>query len=151
MAKLYGLMRLGRDAELKTVGDQKVCNLSLAYNHGKKDEKGDRPTQWVDAALWGKRAESLAPFLKKGTLHLFTISDIHMEQYEDKDGYAAYKLAGMVDDVELGPKQGDSSSAAPASSGSAPARRPAAGAATAARAPAPAASTQTDMDDDIPF
>lgn len=147
MAKMYGLMRLGRDAEVKTLQSGKqVANLSLAYNYGQKE--GDAyPTQWIDAAFWGDRAEKLAPYLVKGSLHCFTLSDVHIEEYDGKDGYAAFKLSARVDDVELGPKRESNSSDA------APQRRP-------APAPAPRQATEPsrrastgfdDMDDDIPF
>lgn len=105
MAKMYGLMRLGRDAEVKTTPNGKqVANLSLVFNYGQK-EGDEYPSQWVDAAFWGERAEKLAPYLLKGSLHLFTLSDVHIEKYAGKDGYDAYKLAARVDDVELGPKR----------------------------------------------
>lgn len=154
MAKTYGLMRLGRDAEVRrTPGGDAVVNLSLAYNYGKPNENKERPTQWIDAALWGDRAEKLAPFLRKGSLHLFTIGDIHMEKYTDKDGFEAFKLAGTVLDVELGPKQeGSGSGETPA--GATGQRRPAAGATGSQRpasAPAPAPSQGGIDDDDIPF
>ncbi|MFN4121303.1 single-stranded DNA-binding protein [Acidovorax sp.] len=146
MAKMYGLMRLGRDAEVKTLPSGKqVANLSLAYNYGQKE--GDvYPTQWIDAAFWGERAEKLAPYLVKGSLHCFTLGDVHIEEYE-KDGYAAFKLAARVDDVELGPKRDSGGSDAP------PQRRPAP-APRQAQAPAPRGSTGSgfdDMDPDIPF
>jgi len=147
MAKTIGLMRLGRDAEVRMVGDQQVANMSLAYNYGKKGADGNRPTQWIEAALWGKRAESLAPFLKKGSLHMFVVDDVHVETYTDKDGYEAFKLAGTISDVELGPKsEGGQGSSAPAAAGNAPARR---------QAPAPQPQRQAPAagidDDDIPF
>src|SRR3546814_4735293 len=45
MAILTGLMRLGRDAELKyTAGGDAIANLALAYNYGKK-ENGKQPSQ----------------------------------------------------------------------------------------------------------
>jgi single-strand DNA-binding protein len=150
MAKMYGLMRLGRDAEVKTLPSGKqVANLSLAYNYGQKE--GDAyPTQWIDAAFWGDRAEKLAPYLIKGSLHCFTLGDVHIEEYE-KDGYAAFKLAARVDDVELGPKrEGGGGDAAPQRRSASPAPRP-------APAPAPRAAQARsgngfdDMDDDIPF
>lgn len=155
MAQLYGLMRLGRDAEVRrTPGGDAVVNLSLAYNYGQKGDDNNRPTQWVDAALWGQRAESLAPFLTKGSLHLFTLRDIHMEKYADKEGFDAYKLAATVADVELGPKgDGASNAGGGASTGQ---RRPASGATSAQRpggssAPAGGGTPADDMDDDIPF
>lgn len=145
MAKMYGLMRLGRDAEVKTLQSGKqVANLSLAYNYGQKE--GDAyPTQWIDAAFWGERAEKIAAYLTKGSLHMFTLSDVHIQEYEGSDGYTAYKLSARVDDVELGPKREGSGSAPPSA-----ARRPA----QAPRAPAPAphaASGFEDMDPEIPF
>lgn len=151
MAKLIGLMRVGRDAEVKTLpGGEKVANLSLAYNYGRADAEGKRPTQWVDAALWGKRAEALEPYLKKGTMHEFTVHDIHMEPYTDKEGFQAFKMTGNVIDVELGPKQ--SASQGGQSDGSAPARRQA-----EPPKPRPANQSQStgpaydDDDSDVPF
>lgn len=147
MAKMYGLMRLGRDAEVKTLPSGKqVANLSLVYNFGQK-EGDEYPSQWVDAAFWGERAEKLAPYLVKGSLHCFTLGDVHIEKYTDKDGYEAQKLAARVDDVELGPKrEGGGPDAAPQ-------RRPAqAPTPRQAQAPAPrAASGFDDMDDSIPY
>lgn len=151
MAKLYGLMRLGRDAEIRrTPGGDAVCNLSLAYNYGQKGDDGDRPVQWINASLWGKRAESLAEYLTKGSLHLFTLDGVHMRKYTDKDGYDAYSLDATVVDVELGPKRegGGSGSDAGSSTG---ARRPAAGGTTAGPAPAQKVVQAGIDDDDIPF
>ena len=52
MPKMIGMMRLGRDAELRyTPNNEPVTNLSLAYAHGKAGQDGKRPTQWIDATL----------------------------------------------------------------------------------------------------
>lgn len=152
MSKMYGLMRLGRDAEIRsTPAGERVANLSLVYSYGRKDATtGERPSQWVDGSFWGDRAEKLAPYLTKGSMHLFSLSDIHMEKYTDKSGFEAFKLAGRVDDVSLGanPKPQDGQQ------GDAPQRRPAQQPAQqpAQRMPTqPAGSGFDDMDDDIPF
>ena len=57
-----GLARIGRDVELRFLpqGDA-VANISLAFTYGRKDSEGKRPTQWVEASIWSKRAEALAP------------------------------------------------------------------------------------------
>lgn len=66
---LTALARLGRDAELRyTQSGDAVCELALAINYGRKEADGNRPTQWLSASLWGKRAESLAQHLQKGKL-----------------------------------------------------------------------------------
>lgn len=102
--KSIGLARIGRDAEVRyTPQGEAVCNLSLAVNYGKKGGDGNRPTQWIDASLWGKQAEALAPYLTKGSVHCFVLSDIHIETYQGQSGQG-HKLSARVDSVELGPR-----------------------------------------------
>lgn len=101
MAILTGLMRIGRDVEVRfTNGGESVANLSLAYNYGRKGDDGKRPTAWVEASLWGKRAESLAPYLKKGGLVDVVLGEPHVETYEGKHG-TGHKLAARVLEIEL--------------------------------------------------
>lgn len=154
MSKTYGLMRLGRDAEVRyTPAGDAVCNLSLVYNYGQKGEDGNRPSQWINATIWGKRAESLAPFMAKGSQHLFTLRDIHLETYTDKYDYDTPKLVATFDDVELGSTHKEGGGDHQEKSGEAPKRRPA-GDKPPAKEPAPAkkkAPSFDDMDDDIPF
>ena len=145
--KTIGLARLGRDAELRrTPGGDAVVNLSLAVNYGQKGQDGNRPTQWIDASLWGKAAEALAPYLVKGSVHCFTLSDLHTETYQGRNGEGT-KLVARVDSVELGPRVGDGQAAGGTR---APAPEPAARPPAAAPAPRPAGGFD-DMDDDIPF
>ena len=139
------MARIGRDAEIRTAGGDSVCNLSLAFSYyDTKAEKG-RATQWVDATLWGKRAEALAPYLTKGTAVAVTLEDVHIEEYQGRNG-TGHKLVGRIVSIELGGK-GDGQGSAPAAApraAPAPAQRPAA-------APAPRQVGADDMDDDIPF
>jgi len=140
--KAFGLARLGRDAEIRTTSQgESVATLALAFSYGRKGSDGNRPTQWVDAALWGKRAEALAPYLVKGGLVSVSLEDVHIETFEGKNG-PGHKLAARVVDVEL---------ASPKQAGAAPAQqqRP-------APAPRPAPATSgghgfESMDDDVPF
>jgi single-strand DNA-binding protein len=117
MANLSGVFRIGRDAEIrKTASGEDVCNLSLAYNHGRKGEDGSRPTQWLDASLWGKRASTLAQYLVKGQLIYAVINDPHIEEFKKKDGGAGVKMAGSVGEIELisgGTKKSGDSKPAP--------------------------------------
>lgn len=138
MIQLFGLARLGRDAELRrTTSGDPVASLSLAFTYGRKGEDGKRPTQWVDGALWGKFAEALAPYLTKGTLVTVTVEDAHIETFRKSDGSEGTKLAGRVTAIDL------------------------AGGGQAAPAPAPAPAPRQqqrapaggfdDMDERIPF
>ena len=106
MPKMIGMMRLGRDAELRyTPNNEPVTNLSLAYAHGKAGQDGKRPTQWIDATLWGKRAEALTQYLTKGGLHCFTLDELNIQTFQKQDGSTGTKLVARVLDVELGSRQ----------------------------------------------
>lgn len=114
MAQIVGVFRLGRDAEVRYIpsGDA-VCNLSLAFNYGKKQSDGNRPSQWIDASLWGKRAESLAQYLTKGALIYAVIGDPHIEEYEGRNG-PGHKLSGTILELEFaGGKREEAAAPAP--------------------------------------
>ena len=72
-----------------------MINLALACEYGRKVE-GKRPTQWVDATLWGKQAEAMAPYLLKGQQIHFTMDDAHIETYSKTGGGEGYKLTGKI-------------------------------------------------------
>lgn len=108
---LTGLARLGRDAELRrTQGGDAVCNLSLAYNYGMKQQDGNRPSQWVEATLWGKQAEALQPYLVKGGQVVAVLRDVHLETFERNDGTTGTKLVGTVMQIDLAGSRQDSAS-----------------------------------------
>ncbi len=141
--KSFGLARIGRDVELRrTGGGDAVASLSLAFSYGRKGEDGKRPTQWVDAALWGKRAEALAPYLLKGGLVAVTLEEVHIETFQGSNG-PGHKLVGKVLDIELagGGEKPSATRPSPAPAARAPAPQ---------RAAAPVSSFD-DMDSDIPF
>lgn len=147
--QLITLARIGRDVELRylTNGDA-VANLALAYNYGKKGDNGKYSTQWVEATLWGKRAEALAQHLTKGRLILAYIQDIHIETYEGKNGTGT-KLVGRIADIGLTPKPSDDGATDREPEPRAAAPRP-----PAPRPPAPrppSTPALDDLDDDIPF
>lgn len=143
--KHIGLARLGRDAEIRhTPAGEPVCNLSLAVSYGQKQADGNRPTQWIDAALWGKRAEVLAPYLLKGSVHCFTLDDLHIETFQGKNGEGT-KLVARVLDVELGPRAGD---AKPAQQSAPATQQPSQHEQQKANGYQPSVA---DFDEDIPF
>ena len=53
-----------RDAELRTAGSDKVLGFSVAVSEGFGDKKR---TLYFDCNLWGKRGETLAGMLTKGS------------------------------------------------------------------------------------
>jgi single-strand DNA-binding protein len=134
--KAFGLARIGRDVEVRfSPNGEAVANLALAFSYRLKGEKA---TQWVEASLWGKRAEALAPYLRKGGLIAVTVDDVHIETYEGKNGTGT-KLVGRVSDVELaGGGQETEHAEKPAPVRTAP-------------KPVAVSSGFEDMDSDVPF
>jgi single-strand DNA-binding protein len=148
MTHQTGVFRIGKDAELRTAGNTSVINLALASNYGKKGDDGKKPTQWIDAALWGKRAEALEQYLVKGQQVYCVLKDVHIETYEKRDSGTASKLVAEILDIEL---VGSSSSSGERSERERPRAEPRRE--ERPRQQAPQRSTSfDDMDsDDIPF
>lgn len=93
---------LGADAELRyTKGGNPVVSFSLAVNE--RTPNGDGTwgdyTNWPDCVMFGKRAEALAPWLRKGT-KISILGRIHTRSYQ-KDGQSIKRWEVRVDDVEL--------------------------------------------------
>lgn len=133
MAHIFGTFRVGKDAELrKTPNGDSVINLALACNYGRKGTDGKKPTQWLDASLWGKQAEALEQYLVKGKQVSVVAEDPHMETYETQDGQRS-KLVARITSIELiGSKTEEVAPKPPPK-------------------PEPPPSNFDDMDSDIPF
>lgn len=61
---------VGKDPELKSTGNGTAyCNLSIAVNKRYKDDSGETKTitNWFPFTLWGKKAETLSKYIKKGS------------------------------------------------------------------------------------
>lgn len=68
MIELQLIGHLGKDAEVKEIGNTKVINFSVAVTERFKNQKGElvENTTWVDVAKWGTNV-TVAQYLKKGT------------------------------------------------------------------------------------
>ena len=102
--------RLGNDAELRyTPSGKAVASFSVAVDVGFGENKS---TLWVRANIWGKQAEGLAPYLKKGDPVGIT-GELSNREWEDKEGQTRTSLEVNVRDVALlGQKRDDKPSAA---------------------------------------
>ena len=64
---------VGRDAQLRrTQGGDPVLGFSVAVDMGKDRNGQKRDAVWVNCSIWGKRAESLATYITKGTKLVLT-------------------------------------------------------------------------------
>lgn len=125
---------LGKDAEIRYLpnGDP-VASFSVADDQGK-----EKPTIWWSCQLFGKRAESLAPYLTKGQAVTVTGS-VTQRSYTDKNGQERTSMDLRVNDLKL--QGGKREEAAPQTS-----RKH-----DAVRARQPAAPADFDDGSDIPF
>lgn len=90
---------LGRDGELKSVGGDSVLEFSIASNRGKDD-----PPTWVRCSVWGRRADSLAPYLLKGT-SVTVVGELSAREFQKRDGSPGFGLDLRVDRLKLGSKR----------------------------------------------
>ena len=137
---------LGRDAEVRyTPGGAAVSTISLAttdvWNDKTSGERQER-TEWHRVVLWGKQAETLNDYLKKGR-QSYAEGKLQTRKWQDRDGNDRYTTEVRADRIVLlggrgeggrGEGGGGDYGARPSSSPSGP-------------APAPPELTE----DDIPF
>lgn len=130
---------LTRDPELRyTPKGTAVGKLGLAINRTYSTPDGERKeeTTFVDVDVFGKTAENVAQYLKKGSTILLT-GRLKFDKWDDKQtGQKRNKLCVAADFVQFGSKP-----AAPSASQPAPARP----------APSAASNTPPTEGDDVPF
>jgi single-strand DNA-binding protein len=90
--KVILLGRVGKQPEIKQVGDNKVANFSLATSEKFKDKSGNKVenTEWHNVVFWGKQAELIEQYVGKGD-ELYIEGSIKTETYE-KDGEKRYAM-----------------------------------------------------------
>lgn len=79
---------LGRDAELRyTPGGAAVAKFSLATTEVWNDKAGQRQekTEWHNIDVWGKQAETLTEYLRKGK-QVYVEGRLQTDEYTDKEG-----------------------------------------------------------------
>lgn len=104
--------RVTRDPELRALpSGSNVANFSLATNRvwKDKDQKQQEATEFHNCVAFGKQAETLAQYVKKGQL-LYVEGRLQTQSWE-KDGVKHYKTEIVVEQFQFGPK---AANAAPA-------------------------------------
>ena len=132
--KFIGIGNLGRDPDLRFMPDGKaVTNFSIAITEKYKDKSGDQKevTEWINVATFGRLAEIVGEYVKKGT-KVYVDGKLKTEKYTDKNGVekSATKIIAEKVDILSNKQEGQSS-------------KP--------NQPETVATGFDDMDDDIPF
>lgn len=132
---------LGRDPEMRYSTDgSAIANISLATSDKWKDkntgEKKDR-TEWHRVVFFGKVAEIVGEYLKKGS-QTYIEGSLRTRKWQDKQGQERYTTEIIADKMQMlgSPRERNED---------APRREPAASSTGAA------SGKFEEMDDDIPF
>jgi len=159
--KVIMMGNLTRDPELRvTPSGLSICKLGLAMNRSytKQDGTKQEETTFVDVDGFGKQAELIAQYLKRGD-PIFIEGRLRLDQWETNTGDRRSKLCVVLENFQFVGRSGDGSDTGSAAGRSyaegepqprtgAPAPPPA----PAAPPPPPApAAPEAELDDDVPF
>jgi single-strand DNA-binding protein len=138
---------LTRDPELRyTPKGTAIARLGMAINRNWKSETGETKEEvtFVDVDAWGRQAEVIAQYMKKGR-PLLVEGRLKLDQWEDKNTHQKQsKLRVVLESFSFLDSRGGGDGA--------PAVRPAASAAApGAAAEAPESEAAPPVEDDVPF
>jgi single-strand DNA-binding protein len=128
--KVTAVGRLGRDAEVKTVGQNQVVEFTLACDEGFGDRK---VTNWLRCSWWGNLAAKMLDHMKKGKPFIF-YGNLKLRPYTDKDGNEKISPDLEVTGFDFTGAPRDEGSGGGESSG-----------------PPPAAPDPSEVDEEMPF
>lgn len=102
---------VGGDAELAyTQGGTPYMKFGLATSETWKDKEGERQekTTWHNIIMWGKRAEGLAPHVRKGDI-VSVQGKIDINEYEDREGVKRKGISIVIHNLDFvySKKRGD--------------------------------------------
>ena len=90
--------RIGKDGDLRYLATgTPILVVSVATDTGFGDRK---KTVWVKCNVWGKRGESLAPYIKKGG-EISLVGELSESEWTDQQGVARKNLEMDVKEIQL--------------------------------------------------
>lgn len=84
--KVFGIGTFGKDPEVKSLSSgTSLCSFSLAATRKFKDKDGNKVTDWINCVSWGKTADVIAQYFRKGS-KIMIEGELQTRSYDDKDG-----------------------------------------------------------------
>ena len=115
MQKIQVIGRLGKDPELREVGDSKVVNFSVATTEKgftrQDGTKVEDHTEWFNCTAWNRLAEVIAKYLKQGDL-IYIEGKNRTRKYEN-NGVEMKTTDVIVSQMEMLGSKGGGPSEAP--------------------------------------
>lgn len=95
---------VGQDPTIRDAGGTRVAQFSLATSRSYKDRNGERKkeTQWHSLVVWGKQAEVVERYVRKGSL-VQVFGEICYRVYEDNEGVKRQVTDIRVNELVLMP------------------------------------------------
>jgi single-strand DNA-binding protein len=102
MNKIILLGRLTKDPELRTIdtGDKTYTKFIIAVERNFKSVDGERKSDFIPVILWGKKAEVVCRYLKKGNF-ISLSGRLRTGSYDDKDGNKKYVAEVVAEDFKF--------------------------------------------------
>lgn len=111
MNKVIMMGRLTKDPEVKQVNDTTIGRLSLAVDRRFKRE-GEATADFFDCTAFGKLAEFVGKYLKKGT-KIVLEGEVQNNNYTNKDGQKVYGTRIIAGSIEFAESKGKTEEAKP--------------------------------------
>ena len=99
--KVQLIGNLGQNPEVKELnGGKKVAKFSLATNETYRNKAGEKitDTQWHNLVAWGKTADVIEKYLKKGS-EVAVEGKLLNRNYTDKEGVKRYVTEIQVNEL----------------------------------------------------
>lgn len=91
---------VGKDCELRvTQNGKNIASFSVAVKQGYGEHER---TSWLSCRMFGKMAEGLCDYIKKG--NLVTVSGQYVSEEWEKDGVKRVQPTIIVSDIQLPPR-----------------------------------------------
>lgn len=91
--------RLTRDVDLRyTQNGKAVASFGLAVNRPFKNANGEYEADFINCQAWGKTAENLANYMKKGN-QVGVVGRIQTRNYENNEGKRVYVTEVVAEQV----------------------------------------------------
>ncbi len=101
--KVILIGNVGKDPEIRYMqSGEPIANFSLATNEVWNDKSGQRQerTEWHRIVVWGKKAEVVSKYLRKGR-QVYVEGRLQTRQWDDKDGNKKYTTEIKADRITL--------------------------------------------------
>lgn len=101
------------ELEMKTSGETKILNFTVAVRRRYKDKKGNYPTDFIRCVAFNNQAEFLTKYFKKGSPILID-GNLQTNSYETDNGEKRTSFNVVVENVDFfGRREGQTSQDAP--------------------------------------